>query len=160
AEREREKLAEANRAKDEFLATLSHELRTPLNSMLGWTQLLRTGKLDEATFARALETIERNTKTQAQLIADLLDVSRIITGKLNLNLGTVDLSAVLDAAIDSVRPAANAKHIELMTIVDPAVGHVTGDPDRLQQVVWNLLSNALKFTPEEGRVEVRLERKG
>jgi PAS domain S-box-containing protein len=147
----------ANRAKDEFLATLSHELRTPLNAMLGWAQLLRTGRLDAAAVRRAVDVIERNTKMQAQLIEDLLDVSRIITGKLNLALRPVSLAAVIDAALDAVRGAAEAKDIELRTIGATAVPPIEGDADRLQQVVWNLLSNAIKFTPRGGRVDVTLE---
>ena len=149
---------EANRSKDEFLAMLSHELRTPLTSMLGWAQLLRSGKLDAATQERALETIERNTKAQAQLIEDLLDLSRIITGKLRLEVRPMELAPVIEAALDAARPAADAKAIQLQLVLNPNVGLVSGDADRLQQVVWNLLSNAIKFTPKEGRVEVRLER--
>jgi PAS domain S-box-containing protein len=160
AQRERERLAEANRAKDEFLAIVSHELRTPLNSMLGWTQLLRTGKLDDALFERAMETIERKAKSQAQLINDLLDVSRIITGKLRLKVGTVDPAAIVHSALDSVRPAIKAKGIELTTDLDETVVAVSGDPDRLQQVVWNLLSNAIKFTPAGGRIDVSMRRDG
>jgi PAS domain S-box-containing protein len=147
----------ANRAKDEFLATLSHELRTPLNAMLGWAQLLRTGRLDPDAVRRAVDVIERNTKTQAQLIEDLLDVSRIITGKLNLALRPVSLAAVVESALDAVRGAAEAKDIGLRTIGATAVPPIEGDPDRLQQVVWNLLSNAIKFTPRGGRVDVTLE---
>ncbi|MFY9821969.1 MAG: response regulator [Thermoanaerobaculia bacterium] len=147
---------EANRMKDEFLATLSHELRTPLNAILGWVQVLRTGKLDEAAGARALETIERNARSQAQLIADLLDVSRIITGKLRLELKPVALGRIIDSALDSLRPAADAKAIELAVSLAPLASPVLGDTDRLQQVIWNLLSNAIKFTPRGGRVEVRL----
>ncbi|MBW8875627.1 MAG: response regulator [Acidobacteria bacterium] len=147
---------EANRIKDEFLATLSHELRTPLNAILGWVQVLRTGKLDDAASARALETIERNSRAQAQLIADLLDVSRIITGKLRLDFKPVEMSRIIDAALDSVRPAADAKAIRLVVSLAPLASPVLGDSDRLQQVVWNLLSNAIKFTPRDGRVEVRL----
>jgi PAS domain S-box-containing protein len=148
----------ANRTKDEFLATVSHELRTPLNAILGWTRMLRTGRIDEDTMARALETIERNAKAQAQLIADLLDVSRITSGKLRLDVRSVDLVSLIEAAIDSVQPAADAKGIRLQAVLDPRAGPVSGDPNRLQQVVWNLLSNAIKFTPREGRVQVRLER--
>ena len=148
----------ANRMKDEFLATLSHELRTPLNAMLGWTQLLRTRKFDEATVARALETIDRNTKSLAALIEDVLDVSKIIRGKLHLNIRPVQLASVVEAAIDTVRPAAQAKEIRIETILDESVEPILGDANRLQQVVWNLLSNAVKFTPKGGRVEVRLER--
>ena len=148
----------ANRAKDEFLATVSHELRTPLNSILGWIRLLRTGQVDAATSAQGLDAIERNAKLQAQLIEDLLDVSRIVTGKLRFEARPVELAPVIEAALDVIRPAAQGKAIQLEPQLDPSVGPVSGDPDRLQQVVWNLLSNAVKFTPREGRVEVRLER--
>jgi len=147
----------ASRAKDEFLATLSHELRTPLHAMLGWTRMLRGGTLDEPTKARALETLERNTRLQAQLIEDLLDVSRIITGKLRIAVRPLELAPVIEAAIDSVRAAADAKGVRLEARADPAAGPVSGDPDRLQQVAWNLLSNAIKFTPRGGRVEIRLD---
>jgi PAS domain S-box-containing protein len=152
-----EELSKANRLKDEFLATVSHELRTPLNAMLGWTTMLRSKKLDEATRNRALETIERNARAQTQLIEDLLDVSRIITGKLRLDVCPVTLVSVINAAIDSIRPAADAKSICIQSVLDPA-GLVSGDPNRLQQVFWNLLSNAVKFTPKGGRIQVRLER--
>jgi PAS domain S-box-containing protein len=147
----------ANRTKDEFLATLSHELRTPLNAMLGWTQLLRTRKLDEATTVRAIETIDRNTKSLATLIEDVLDVSRIITGKLRLDVRPIELVPVIEAAIDAVRSAAEAKGIRIEYQLDALVGIVLADPDRLQQVAWNLLSNAIKFTPQGGKVEVQLE---
>jgi signal transduction histidine kinase len=147
----------ASRAKDEFLATISHELRTPLHAMLGWTRMLRTGTLDAPMQARAFDTLERNTRIQAQLIEDLLDVSRIITGKLRIEVRPVELAPVIDAALDSVRSAANAKGVRIATRMDPAAGPVSGDPDRLQQVVWNLLSNAIKFTPRDGRVEIRLD---
>ncbi|MEW6496871.1 MAG: ATP-binding protein, partial [Cyanobacteriota bacterium] len=150
----------ANRTKDEFLATLSHELRTPLNAMLGWTKLLRTRKFDESTAARALETIDRNTKSLATLIEDVLDVSRIIRGKLHLHIRPIELSPVIEAAIDAVSSAADAKAIQIQLMLDPSAGIVSGDPDRLQQVVWNLLSNAIKFTPKGGRVEVELSRIG
>ncbi|HEY0512600.1 MAG TPA: response regulator [Thermoanaerobaculia bacterium] len=156
----RRQAEEANRTKDEFLATLSHELRTPLNAILGWVQVLRAGKLDAAASARALETIERNSRAQAQLIADLLDVSRIITGKLRLDFKPVELRRIIDAALESVRPAADAKGILLDVSVSPLASPVLGDADRLQQVVWNLLSNAMKFTPRGGRVEVRLREAG
>jgi PAS domain S-box-containing protein len=146
----------ANRIKDEFLAVLSHELRTPLNPILGWSKLLRTRKLDEATTARALETIERNAQLQTQLIEDLLDVSRILRGKLSLNVCAVDLATTIEAAIETVQLSAQAKSIQIQTMFDPTVGQVAGDPNRLQQVVWNLLSNAIKFTPSGERVEVRL----
>ncbi|HEY0097411.1 MAG TPA: ATP-binding protein [Pyrinomonadaceae bacterium] len=151
---------EANRLKDEFLATLSHELRTPLTSILGWTNLLRSVKFDESTTERALETIERNARSQKQLIDDLLDASRIITGKLRLELKPTELKSVVESACHAARPAADAKGIELSLALEGASSIVAGDAERLQQVVWNLLSNAVKFTPEGGRVEVRLERVG
>ena len=145
----------ANRAKDEFLATLSHELRTPLTAILGWTRILRTEEVDEATRVRGLEVIDRNVQAQARLIEDVLDVSRIITGKMQLNVRRIDMPAVVDAAIESVRPAADAKKIEVVAALEgPAT--IAGDGERLQQVVWNLLSNAIKFTPSGGRIEVRL----
>jgi signal transduction histidine kinase len=156
----RRQAEEANRIKDEFLATLSHELRTPLNAILGWAQMLRMTRLDEATASRAYETIERNARAQAQLISDLLDVSRIITGKLRLEQKPVDLPLVLEAVLDTVRPAAEAKGITIAVDVQPVgqpVGPILGDPDRLQQVIWNLLSNAIKFNPRGGRVEVGLQ---
>ena len=159
--REQEARAEAeaaNRMKDEFLATLSHELRTPLNAMLGWTTLLRTRKFNEATTARALETIDRNTKSLQQLIEDVLDVSRIITGKLRLNICPVEIVPIIEAAIETVLPAAEAKNIQIDLGLDASVGAILGDANRLQQVFWNLLSNAVKFTPKGGRVEVRLDR--
>ena len=150
----------AGRAKDEFLATLSHELRTPLNALVGWLWWLRKGELDEARQAKALETIDRNTQALAQLIEDLLDVSRIITGKLRLATRSVQPGPLAEAAVEAIRPAAIAKSIELMTMLDEEAGPVLGDPDRLQQVMWNLLSNAIKFTPEKGRVTVSLDRQG
>ncbi len=149
---------EANRIKDEFLATLSHELRTPLNGILGWSQMLRQGSLNETASARALETIERNAKAQVQLINDLLDISRIIQGQMRLNVRPVELVKVIEAAIEVVRPAADAKSIRLQSVLDPGAGPVSGDPERLQQVLWNLLTNAIKFTPKQGRVQIRLER--
>ena len=149
---------EASRLKDDFLATVSHELRTPLTAVLGWAHLLRSNSLDEAGRARALETIERNALSQRQLIDDLLDVSRIISGKLRLDVRPVEPSASIDAAVEAVRPAAEAKEIGIQKIIDTGVGAVSGDPARLQQVVWNLLSNAIKFTPRGGRVQLRLER--
>ena len=148
----------ANRLKDEFLATLSHELRTPLNAILGWSQILRNRSLEREETEKALATIERNARAQNKLIEDLLDVSRIITGKLRLNMRPVDLSTVIMAAVEAARPAAEAKTIRLQILLDPQAGLISGDPDRLQQIVWNLLSNAIKFTPKEGRVQVRLER--
>ena len=148
----------ANRLKDEFLATISHELRNPLNAILGWAHMMRLGKLTPANVERAVETIYRNAKSQAQLVADLLDVSRIISGKLRLDVRTVDLLNIVNAAIDSIRPAVDAKGIRLQTILDPAAGPISGDADRLQQIVWNLLTNAVKFTPKGGRIQVRVQR--
>jgi PAS domain S-box-containing protein len=148
----------ANRLKDEFLATVSHELRTPLTAVLGWARILHTRQHDPVSVARAIETIERNAKGLAQIVEDILDVSRIITGKLRLSFGPVDVQHVLEAAIEVVRPAAEAKGV---TMGDPPSGPpciVSGDPDRLQQVVWNLLSNGVKFTPKGGRVEASIER--
>jgi len=147
----------ASRIKDQFLATLSHELRTPLNAILGWVQILRSGKMDAAGELRGLETIERSSRAQAQLIDDLLDVSRIISGKLRLELSTVDLPEIIDAALATVAPAAEAKGIQLDKVYTPLPVPVSGDPERLQQVVWNLLSNAVKFSQRGGRVEVRLQ---
>ncbi|HVG21245.1 MAG TPA: PAS domain S-box protein [Blastocatellia bacterium] len=149
---------EANRVKDEFLATVSHELRTPLNAILGWAEILRAGRLEESAKERALETIVRNGKSQAQLIEDMLDVSRIITGKLRLDVRPVGLVSVINAAVDAMRPAAFAKDIDLRMSLDASASSVSGDPNRLQQVIWNLISNAIKFTPSKGTVEVRLER--
>lgn len=149
---------EANRLKDEFLATASHELRTPLTAVVGWTRMLREGYLDETTTARALETIERNANAQTKLIEDLLDISRIITGKLMLDTQPVEVVPVISAAVNTVRPAADAKNIEIETSLDTETGPVLADANRLQQVVWNLLANAVKFTPREGRVTVALRR--
>jgi signal transduction histidine kinase/ActR/RegA family two-component response regulator len=154
--RAREEAEAANRMKDEFLATLSHELRTPLNAVLGWAVTLRTARLDPATSARALEAIERNARAQSQLIEDLLDISRIVSGKLRLEVRIMDPITVVEAAIEAMRPAAASKDLALVATLDPRAGPVWGDPDRLQQVVWNLLSNAIKFTPKGGRVDVRL----
>ncbi|MUL36016.1 hybrid sensor histidine kinase/response regulator [Gloeocapsopsis sp. AAB1 = 1H9] len=147
-----------NRLKDEFLSTVSHELRTPLNAILGWSHILRVKRVDEAMMNRALETIERNARSQAQLIDDLLDISRIITGKIRLNVQTIELLTVIETAMDTVRPAADAKNIRLQSVLDPAAGPVLGDSERLQQIVWNLLSNGIKFTPKRGRVQVCLQR--
>jgi PAS domain S-box-containing protein len=149
---------ELNRMKDEFLATLSHELRTPLNAIVGWAHLLRDGKLDDDTTHRAIETINRNAKTQSQLIADILDVSRIVTGKLRLNLRPVELAPVVEAAVDTMRPTAEVKGVKLEIQISDANGQVSGDSDRLQQVVWNLLSNAIKYTPRGGVVRVKVAR--
>jgi len=150
----RQEADRANRLKDEFLATISHELRTPLNAILGWVQLLRTGRLDADARERALETIERNARAQSELIEDLLDMSRIISGKLNLDVQDVNLANVIGEAIEAVGLAAEAKAIQLTAETDPSLGTVRGDPTRLQQVVWNLLANAIKFTPRGGRVTV------
>ena len=148
----------ANRSKDEFLAMLSHELRTPLSAILGWTQILRSGSIPEGGIARALEVIERNAKVQTDLIEDLLDVSRIESGKLTLEIRPVDPVPVVEAALDAVRSAAGAKQIHLEIALEASGAQIAGDPGRLQQVVWNLLSNAIKFTPQGGRVTIRLER--
>ena len=158
AERTARNAAEsANRIKDEFLAVLSHELRTPLNPILGWAKLMRSRKLDQATSDRALETIERNAKLQTQLIEDLLDVSRILQGKLNLNFEPINLVSVIEAAIETVRLSAQAKSIQIQIILESSVGEVLGDANRLQQVIWNILSNAIKFTPTGGEVKIKLE---
>ncbi|MEH2036581.1 hybrid sensor histidine kinase/response regulator [Nostoc sp.] len=157
AEQTARKAAEnANRIKDEFLAVLSHELRSPLNPILGWAKLLQTKKLDEKTIPQALKTIERNAKLQAQLIEDLLDISRILQGKISLNIYPVDLTSVISAAMETVRLSAEAKSIEMHISLEPNLGQVLGDSNRLQQIVWNLLSNAIKFTSEGGRVDIRL----
>ncbi|MBN3879342.1 MULTISPECIES: hybrid sensor histidine kinase/response regulator [unclassified Nostoc] len=152
-----EQAQQANRIKDEFLAVLSHELRSPLNPILGWARILQKSHQDAAKTQYALETIERNAKLQAQLIEDLLDVSRILQGKLSLNTVPVGLNFTIKAALETVRLAAEAKSIQIQTIFEPNVGPVLGDSGRLQQVVWNLLSNAIKFTSQGGQVEVRLE---
>jgi PAS domain S-box-containing protein len=168
-EAEREQLLESERAarveaqrasrmKDEFLSTLSHELRTPLNAIVGWSQILRRPSADPADLAEGIATIERNARAQAQIIDDLLDMSRITSGKLRLDVQRVDLAGVVNAGIDTVRPTAEAKGVRLSAIIDPAAGPVSGDPSRLHQVLWNLLTNAVKFTPKGGRVQVVLER--
>jgi signal transduction histidine kinase/CheY-like chemotaxis protein len=148
----------ATLAKDEFLAMVSHELRTPLTAILGWARMLQTGRLDEQMAVRALDSIERNAESQNQLIGDLLDFSRIISGRIRLEVRRVEMARVVEAAVDVVSPAADAKGIKLQTTLDTKVGPVSGDPERLQQVMWNLLSNAVKFTPKGGRVQVRLAR--
>ena len=149
---------QANRLKDEFLATVSHELRTPLNAIMGWARMLRSGKLDAQNRAHALEVVERNALAQKQIIEDILDVSRVITGKLQLNRAPVDVNLVIDAAFDAVRPAFEAKGIKIAKQIEPAVRVISGDADRLQQVVWNLLSNAAKFT-RKGEVVIDLRQR-
>ncbi|MEH1769273.1 MAG: ATP-binding protein [Nostoc sp.] len=169
AEAERDRLLEleqaarteaerANRIKDEFLAVLSHELRSPLNPILGWARLLQTREFDTAATKKAIATIERNAKLQAQLIEDLLDVSRILQGKLNLKMYPVNLALVIEGGLETVRLAAEAKNIQIQTMLDASFGQVLGDSSRLQQVIWNLLSNAVKFTPEGGKIDIQLER--
>ncbi|MUG98769.1 PAS domain-containing protein [Scytonema sp. UIC 10036] len=156
----REQAEAANRIKDEFLAVLSHELRSPLNPILGWAKLLQSRTLDEQKTKYALATIERNAQLQTQLIGDLLDVSRILQGKLSLNIAPVDLAATIKAAMETVCLAAEAKSIQIETAINTTIGKVTGDSGRIQQIIWNLLANAVKFTPEGGRVEICLERVG
>jgi PAS domain S-box-containing protein len=158
-ETEARKLAEeANRLKDDFLAMISHELRAPLTAILGWAQMLRSGTLDRVSAERALLTIERNAKSQAHLVGDLLDASRIATGKLNIESKPVELMSIVEAAVDAVRPSVEAKSLRMQIVLEPWVGPFNGDAERLKQVVWNLLSNAIKFTPQGGLIEVRLER--
>jgi signal transduction histidine kinase/ActR/RegA family two-component response regulator len=151
-------LEAAHRIKDDFVATMSHELRTPLNAILGWTRMMKMGRVAEARVPHALEIIERNAVAQTALIDDLLDVSRILTGKLRLNVESVDLPRVVEASLDTLRPAADARAIQLHAVIDSHAGPIMGDPDRLSQVVANLLSNAIKFTPKGGRIHVHVER--
>ncbi|MCG3163670.1 MAG: Sensor histidine kinase RcsC [Acidobacteria bacterium] len=151
---------DANRLKDEFLATVSHELRAPLNAIQGWVKLLRDGRLKPDEAARALETIERSTRSQNRIISDLLDVSRIITGKLRLNVRPIEPARVIESAVEALRPGADAKEINIELVLDDEAGPISGDSDRLRQIVWNLVSNAIKFTPKQGCVQVRLERAG
>ena len=160
AERARSDAEAANRIKDEFLATLSHELRTPLTSLLGWSSVLREAKRDEKVLTQGLEAIDRNARVQAQLIDDLLDVSRIVSGKLNLDVRPLDIASVVRAAINVVRPAADAKGITLDYHAEPGVGAISADSARLHQIIWNLLSNAVKFTPHGGKICVRVEQDG
>jgi len=154
----RDEAEAANRTKDEFLAVVSHELRTPLTPILAWIRMLRAGSLDPAATARALDAIDRNAHSQARLVDDLLDVSRIITGKVRLDVQQVELRSLVEAAVESARPAAEAKGIRIQLVIDPGAIVVSGDPQRLQQVFWNLLSNAVKFTPRGGRVQLCLQR--
>ena len=158
--RAREEAQAANRAKDEFLATLSHELRTPLNAILGWSRLLMTGNLNADAATRAIEIIDRNTRLQAQLIEDLLDISRIITGKLRLDLRAVPVASIIEGALESVRPTADVRHLTLDVALAAGTESMRCDPARMQQVIWNLLSNAIKFTPEGGRITIGAERDG
>jgi signal transduction histidine kinase/ActR/RegA family two-component response regulator len=158
AEDSRRAAEDANRLKDEFLSTVSHELRTPLTAITGWAQMLRSGRLDAAKSARALETILRSARSQKEIIDDLLDVSRLITGRIRLYVAPLKLGSVIHDAVEAVRPAAEAKGIHLSVLLDPTAEAVSGDAERLQQVVWNLLSNAVKFAPTGGRVEIKLVR--
>jgi PAS domain S-box-containing protein len=169
AEEERERLVareeaarrtaeEASRLKDDFLATVSHELRNPLNAIVGWEGLLRLGRLDSEKSAHAVDAIIRGAEAQDQIINDLLDISRIITGRLRLEVRPLNLHKVLESAIDTIRPAAEAKQISLRALLDPATSSMAGDPDRLRQIFWNLLSNAVKFTPREGRIQILSQR--
>jgi PAS domain S-box-containing protein len=160
AEDARAKAEQAGRTKDEFLAVASHELRTPLNAILGWAQMLRGGSVDPSGFMRGLETIERNAKAQVRLIDDILDGSRIITGKLHLEIRALDLNTVVEGAVEAVRPAAAGRNIAVSIELESAAAHIKGDPDRLQQVIWNLMNNAIKFTPKGGRVNVSGRRVG
>jgi signal transduction histidine kinase len=156
----REEAEAANRAKEEFLATVSHELRTPLNAMLGWSKMLRAGQLDNITAAKALETIERNVESQQRLIESILDFSRITAGKLRLDVRLLDLRPVIEEAVNTVRPAAKTKNIQLRAILDSEPVVVSGDELRLREILWNLLSNSIKFTPEKGTVDIILRRNG
>ena len=154
----REEAEELNRSKDQFLALLSHELRTPLNAIFGWARMLQSAAMDEVTSRRAIDAILRNATAQVQLVEDLLDVSRIITGKMRLDVQWLDLKSVIESALDAVQPAASAKGLKIETVLDPNAGPVVGAADRLRQVVWNLLMNAIKFTPRDGRVQVHLRK--
>jgi len=154
----RSEVEAASRAKDEFLATVSHELRAPLNAILGWSRMIRGGSLDREKLDRGLDTIERNATLQKQLIEDLLDVSRIISGKVRLAVMAIELAPIIESAIDSIRPAAEGKEVRLQVLLDPDSGLISGDPDRLHQIVWNLLSNAMKFANKNNRVQIKLQR--
>jgi signal transduction histidine kinase len=156
----REDAQTANRLKDEFLSAASHELRTPLNAILGWVKILLKGRLDQVKSVQALETVERNTTILSRLIDDLLDISRIVSGKLQIDSELISLTPVIEAAADMIRPAADAKGIQLCLTLKPAADQIMGDPTRLQQVLWNLLSNSVKFTPPGGRVDVMLDQVG
>jgi len=158
AQEAREEAEASNRMKDQFLAIVSHELRTPLNSIQGWARLLQAGGLDDAARARAVEVIIRNTSTQTQLVEDLLDLSRVVTGRMRLTFEPCELGSLVTDAVDAVRPAADAKGVALVTVPGPDAGTISGSPDRLRQVVWNLAMNAIKFTPSGGRVEIAAAR--
>ncbi len=158
AEHAREQAEAASRVKDEFLSTLSHELRTPLTAIVGWIYLLRGGRLDDPARTRALDAIDRNAGAQAQVISDILDLSRIVGAKFRLDVRPIQIAPVVAAAIETLMPAANARGIKVQTVLDPSAGLVSGDTDRLRQVVWNLVSNAIKFTPKGGHVTARVER--
>jgi PAS domain S-box-containing protein len=158
AEHAREQAEAASRVKDEFLSTLSHELRTPLTAIVGWIYLLRGGRLDEPARTRALDAIDRNAGAQAQVISDILDLSRIVGARFRLDVRPIQVAPVAASAIETLMPAANARGIKVQTVLDPSAGVVSGDTDRLRQVVWNLVSNAIKFTPKGGRVTVRVDR--
>src|ERR1051326_4122337 len=158
ARRARQQAELASRMKDEFLATISHELRTPLTAIVGWVRMLRSKSLPPERAEQALEVIDRNTRSQAQLIEDLLDISRITMGKLRLDVRAVQPASVINSAVESLTVAAEARRIRIQTVLDSHAGPISGDFERLQQVVWNLLSNAIKFTPKGGRVQVVLER--
>jgi signal transduction histidine kinase len=160
ADEQSRKADAANRVKDQFLANLSHELRTPVNAVLGWARLLASGKLDDAQTAKAVAGIERAGWAQARLIEDLLDLSCIVSGKLRITPIAIRIQPVIESAVDSVRPAAAAKHITLGVALDQQIGFMIGDPDRIRQIVWNLVSNAIKFTPPGGRVDIRLTTHG
>ena len=154
----REDLQRASLLKDDFLASVSHELRTPLNAILGWAQVIATGKVNDEDSKRGLETIVRNARAQAQLIEDLMDMSRIASGKVRLDVQEADVAMIVQQAVETMRPSADSKAIRIRQIVDPSIGPVSGDPNRLQQIVWNLLSNAVKFTPKAGKVDVIVQR--
>src|SRR5688572_17491642 len=158
AEHAREQAEAASRVKDEFLSTLSHELRTPLTAIVGWIYLLRGGRLDEPGRARALDAIDRNAGAQAQVISDILDLSRIVGARFRLDVRPIEVAPVVAAAIETLMPAANARGIKVQTVLDPSAGLISGDTDRLRQVIWNLFSNAIKFTPKAGKVTARVER--
>jgi len=160
AERERLRAESANRMKDEFLATVSHELRTPLTAILGWARILRDANYDRARVTKGVEVIERNARAQVRIVEDILDISRIITGKVKLELVPVDPRIVIEAAVSTLESTANAVGVEVEVRVDPELGAVLGDSERLQQVLWNLLSNAIKFTPAGGKIAVTAVRRG